>query len=110
MKLTNFRALLAVAIFLTILLLSARADQQVLAPGGFCRVTPRPELGIVGRSLVVCRWTGNDETGDGVAEIVESIFLLDRKGEIDCSRSQVNILDITRPRQQLIRWIPACES
>lgn len=110
MKLTKTRAILAVATFLTLLFALARADQQVLAPGGFCRVTPRPELGIPGRSLIVCRWTGNDETGDGIAEVIEAVFLLNRKGDVDCPRSQINVLDITRPRQQLIRWYPACES
>jgi hypothetical protein len=108
MKLTTARAVIYVGIWLLFLCAIGHADTAVLAPGGFCRVTPRSETDLVNRSLVVCRWTGNDETGDGVAEIVQTVLLLNRKGDVDCSRSQVSILDITRPRYQVVRWYPAC--
>lgn len=108
MKLTTARAVLYVGIWLALLCAVGHADTPVQAPGGFCRVTPRPELGIVGRSLVVCRWAGNDETGDGVAELVEMVLLLNRKGDVECDRSQVSVLDITKSRYQAIRWYPAC--
>jgi len=108
MKFNSLLAVLAVAMWLALLCAIGHADTQVVAPGGFCRVTPRPETDLDGRSLVVCRWSGNDETGDGVPEVVETVLLLNRKGGVDCGRSQVNILNIAVPRYQLVRWYPVC--
>jgi hypothetical protein len=110
-KLSTAVAVLLVTMWLALICALAGADTQVLGPGGsgFCRATPRGELwGIPNRSLLVCRYNGVDETGDGVPEVVENVLYLNPRGDVDCGRSVVNILDVTRPRQQLIRWYPAC--
>ncbi len=108
MKLTTARAVLYVGLWLFFLCAIAGASQPVYGPNGFCRVTDRPELQIADRSLVVCRWLGLDETGDGTPEVVETVLMLNRRGAVDCSRSHVNILDPTKARHNLVRWVPAC--
>lgn len=110
MKLSTATAVLLVAMWLALLCAIGHASVQVPGPGGsgFCTVTGSGELGLGDKSLVVCRYRGVDETGDGVAEVVETVLLLNRNGAVICDRSQVNVLDVTRPRQQLLRWYPAC--
>lgn len=108
MKLGTLLAVLAVSMWLALLCAIGHASVPTYAPNGFCRVTPRDETGIPDRSLVVCRWVGTDETGDGAPEIVEAVYLLNRKGGVDCARSYINILDPTKARHNLVRWSPAC--
>lgn len=101
-----------VALLLSLALAApAAAFNRLIPPAGapgFCAVTPRPELGIPDRSLVVCRWPVGDYTGDGVAEVAELTLLLNRQGGPDCSRSKYSILDVTRSRHQALLIAGAC--
>lgn len=101
----KFRFALALLAFAT----SAFAGTQVIGDGGFCTVSSRREVGLNGRSLVVCRYPGSDVTGDGTPEVIEQILVLKRNGKLDCRGSHVVTLDVTIPRHQAISILPACQ-
>ena len=94
-----------------VLATTATASTQVVGPGatGFCTVSTRREVGLAGRSLVVCRYNTVDLTGDGTPEVIEQVLVLKRNGGLDCERSFVNTLDVTRDRHQAIFVKSACE-
>ena len=104
----TLKALLAVAVWLFLLASFAHAGTYVISPGGACTVTPRGELGLGDKSLVVCQHVSPDETGDGVSEVAQTVLLLGPSGGVICSKSQVNVLDPTKARGNLVRWYPAC--
>ena len=101
-------AMLAVAAWLFLLASFAHAGTYVVSPNGACTVTPRGELGLGDKSLVVCQHVSPDETGDGISEVAQTVLLLGPHGGVICSRSQVNILDPTKSRGNLVRWYRIC--
>lgn len=108
MKFSTSVAVLLVSMWLALLCTIGHAGSYVISPGGACTVTPRGELKMGDRSLVVCQHVSPDETGDGISEVAQTVLVLGPSGGVICDRSHVNILDPTKARYNLVRWYPAC--
>jgi len=108
MKLGTATAVLIVAMCLALLCAIGHTATYVISPNGACTVTPRGELGMGDKSLVVCQHVSPDETGDGISEVAQTVLVLGPSGGVICDRSHVNILDPTKARGNLVRWYPAC--
>lgn len=108
MKLSTSVAVLLVAMWLALLCAIGGAETFVQGPTGWCSVISKGELNLGEKSAVICYWQGTDETGDGVPESVQAVIVLGPNGGPRCDLSQVNILDPTKARHNLVRWYRAC--